>query len=350
MIDKVKQSIANVFIKLFNLIKTYCLIPLANIYRKYVYPHLKKYLISPVVKVFNKVIGNRITRWYNRQTNSRKRAINGYLFTAPYIVGSLVFVVIPFLFVLFMSFNSVGIDGKSGSYQFEWKWFLRYKKVLRQDLDFMVALQDYFVEIIIFVPLVITLAIILAVLLNSKVRGTSFFRLVFFMPVLVLSATFLEQLENFGALDIEVNTFIRTIIMSFTNSKSGYELVMTLFSTIARTLWFTAVPALIFLGALQKVDKNLYEAAAIDGASSWDTFWKITLPSIWPLVSVAIVFIIAFMGSFDGNQINDIISTYSNDNLYGAASAAAISYTLVQLFIIGLFIFFTMPRRRKRGV
>ncbi len=352
MIDKIKQSVANVFIKIFSLIGMYILRPIANVFAKYVYPHLYRFIITPIKKAFNKVIGNRIGRWYNAQTNKRKRAINGYIFTLPYIIGTAVFVLIPLFFVIFMSFNKVTIDASRGTLEFEWLNLAMYKRVLLEDLDYMVALQEYIFELIIFVPLVISLAIIIAVLLNSKVKAVSFFRLVFFMPVLVLSASFLEQLEAFGGLEIEVNMFVENVIFFFVSSKESYDLIIQLFSTVARTLWFTAVPALIFLGALQKVDKNLYEAAAIDGASTWDTFWKITLPSIWPLVSVAIIFIIAFMGSFDGNIINDIImetSASSGKGGYGAASAIAVSYTIVQIAIIALLTYITMPKKRKGG-
>ena len=318
----------------------------STFHQKFMLPLLDKI----IKKTFHKV-SKPIEYWYSfKLNNQQRRAVTGYLFLAPYIIGALVFMVIPLVFVVYMSFNKVVYDGTISGYNFEWIGLQNYINSLFVDIEFIIPLQDYMVQMVLYVPLIITLAIIIAVLLNSKLKGTSFFRLIFFLPVLSLSASFLQTIENFGGLDVEVTGILSNIIHKLVSSQEAYMLVLEIFTSITTTMWFTAVPALIFLAALQKVDTKLYEAAQMDGASPWFVFWKITLPSIWPLISVAIIYTIVFMGNFEGNPINQLIVEISNTvgkGGKGAAAAIALSFTAIQMILIGIFLYLTKPKTTK---
>ena len=119
-----------------------------------------------------------------------------------------------------------------------------------------------------------------------------------------------------------------------------------LFNSLLLILWYAGVPILIFLAGLQKIDTSIYEAAAIDGASPWDNFWKITLPSIKPLISVAIIYVVVSMSLFvepggilaqaQGHMLN---GGPDSQLWFGYGYAAAISwvYFLIMLIIMGIF-------------
>lgn len=318
----------------------------STFHQKITFPLLEKVIKKPFHKV-----SKPIKYWYSfKLNNQQRRTVTGYLFLAPYIIGALVFMGIPLVFVIYMSFNKVVYDGTTSGYNFEWIGLQNYINSLLIDIEFVIPLQDYIVQMILYVPLIITLAIIIAVLLNAKLKGTSFFRLIFFLPVLSLSASFLQTIENFGGLDVEVNGLLSNIINQLVSSPEAYMLVLEVFTSITTTMWFTAVPALIFLAALQKVDTKLYEAAQMDGASPWFVFWKITLPSIWSLISVAIIYTIVFMGNFEGNPINQLIIEISNTvgkGGKGAAAAIALSFTAIQMILIGIFLYLTKPKMTK---
>ena len=98
---------------------------------------------------------------------------------------------------------------------------------------------------------------------------------------------------------------------------------------------------LIFLSALQKIDRSMYEAAKIDGGSGWECFWKITLPNIKPMILLNIVYTIVFISNNDQNSIIGLIKTAmfsgTEEKGYGYASAMAWLYSVVVLLIVGLF-------------
>ena len=130
----------------------------------------------------------------------------------------------------------------------------------------------------------------------------------------------------------------------------------TVLTSMLQILWYAGVPILIFLAALQKIDPSVYEAASIDGASPWDRFWKITLPSIRPFVTIVIVSIVVSMSMFEDTggilstikmhmQLGDTTSNFWFG--YGFAASAAWIYFALMVIIMGIFILLTKPRREK---
>jgi ABC-type sugar transport system permease subunit len=122
-------------------------------------------------------------------------------------------------------------------------------------------------------------------------------------------------------------------------------------------LWYAGIPILIFLAGLQKVDPALYEAASIDGASPWQKFWKITLPSIMPLTSVSVIYIIVSMSLFvEPGGLLENIRTHllygAPDSAfwfgYGYASAIAWVYFILMVILIGIFVFIFSPKNPQK--
>ena len=111
------------------------------------------------------------------------------------------------------------------------------------------------------------------------------------------------------------------------------------------------MPILIFLSALQKIDTSQYEASYIDGAGGWETFWKITLPSVKPMILLCCVYTIVFISSNDQNTLINLIkaSMFSGtkEKGYGYASAMAWLYSIVVLLIVGIFALILMNRKDK---
>ncbi len=276
-----------------------------------------------------------------------KRAITGYSFIVPWLIGFFMLVVIPLGRVIYMSFQNV--KPKDGIYHYQFIGFGNFERILRVDLDFVLHAQNYVVKVLLYTPVIITLAIVIALLLNQNIKGKGFFRMVFFLPIIILNGKLLENMSQYGGMDISLNRFVYDLL-AVVVPEFAFESVLGLFGYIIEILWYTGVPILIFLALLQKVDKSLFEAAAIDGADAWSTFWKITLPAIWPGVSVAVIFIVVFLANFDGNPINAFINTSmsASDKSEGYAAAVALLYAFLQLVLIGILLFITIPRERRR--
>lgn len=279
---------------------------------------------------------------------NRKRSFEGFLYVVPWLLGFLVFFLFPLARTVFFSLNNVKFDARAGGWQTSWVGFENYKRILTVDYDLMIALQDFAVQNLLYVPVIISLSIIIAMLLNRSIRGRALFRLIFFLPIIILNGQLLRNLNTYGGMNLEIGGFIITVVEKIAPEIMVDALIL-LFNTILEVLWYCGVPILIFLAAMQKIDKSLYEAASIDGAGSWNMFWKITLPSIYPLVSVVIVYLVVFLANIDQNPINRLIteSRYLPARREGYASAMAVIFTLVQIILITLLYLATHSRKRR---
>lgn len=279
----------------------------------------------------------------------KKKALTGLLFVSPWIIGFLLLVAYPFFRTISFSFNDVSYGIRSG-WRYRWVGLENYSRILLQDTDFIVELQDFLVSTIVQVPVIVSLSIMIAVLLNQKVSANWIFRLIFFLPIIILSGKLIMNMQNYGGSSFTSNRIVMDILQTIIPSEEIAIVILELFEKVTELLWYCAVPILIFLAALQNVNPSVYEAASIDGASPWVTFWKITLPTIFPLVNVCVVFVVVFLANFEANPIISIIleSTYDGARREGYASAMSIIYTFFQLLLIGI-LYFSLRSRKKRS-
>lgn len=287
-----------------------------------------------------------IPRWNNKLSMAQKRAVTGQMFVLPWTIGFLGLVVYPFARIVFMSFNNVFSQGTEYEYRFVgWE---NYRRILMDDIDFVLEVQNFVVRVLLYTPVIITLAIIIALLLNQDIKGKGIFRMVFFLPIIILNGALLENMSNYGGTDIQISFFILDVITTVV-PQFAVALFIEMFGFIVEILWYTGVPILIFLAMLQKIDRSLYEAASIDGANAWSIFWKVTLPIIRPAITVSIIFIVVFLANFDGNPINGIIDSARSrgDRREGYASALAILYSFVQIIVISILYFLARQRPQK---
>ncbi len=282
-----------------------------------------------------------------RMTLKTKRALVGLIFVAPVILGLLIFLLYPLVRTIYFSFNTVQYNAIEG-YLYDWVGLGNYKRILFEDIDFIFAVQDFLIDMIVDVPVIVALSIIIAMLLNSKVKGTTFFRIIFFLPIVILNGEFMKNMIQYGGMSFQTGGIIYDAIEKI-SPDFLVSLIVSLFDKIMQILWFAAVPILLFLSALQKVDTQIKEAAAIDGASKWQFFWKVTLPTIAPFIGVSIVYIVVFMGNWELNPINNIISEsqYDASRREGYASALAVLYALLQTAVIVVLFLVTTKREKK---
>ncbi len=306
----------------------------------YVFKYLGKglyFLFGPIIRFFKKL--------YGKSSMEKKKAFTGYMFLMPWIIGFAALVVYPFGRVIYMSFNDV-IQYQQ-TFEYNWVGLENFNRILQIDIDFVLQVQDFIVRAFLFTPVIITLAIIIAMLLNQNIKGKGIFRIIFFLPIIILNGELLANMSEYGGMDINISFFVLDIITTLV-PEFAVDLFIELFGIIIEILWYTGVPILIFLAMLQKVDKSLYEAASIDGANAWSMFWKITLPIIAPAITVSIVFIVVFLGNFDGNPINGNIDDSANDlsRQNGYASAMALIYSFVQILVITILLFISSKNVR----
>jgi ABC-type sugar transport system permease subunit len=272
-------------------------------------------------------------------TNSLRENLWGWLFVSLWVVGFLVFTCYPLIRTFALSFDQVTITAEG--IVTESVGGDNYRNALLSDPVFTDALIGFVGELLLDVPIVIVFSLVMAMILNMGLKGTGVLRTVFFLPVIIMSGPVMKKLIENGATTIQgaaENALVQNVLEMLPEQLS--MILNNLLSSFIMILWFCGVQILIFLSALQKVDKPVYEAAKIDGASKWVQFWQITLPTLRPMIIVNMLYTIVSISSF---ELNDVIVLIQKDSFaanYGLGYASALSfiYFVVLIAIMGLFV------------
>lgn len=270
----------------------------------------------------------------------RKEAKMGLLFVSLWIVGALIFLAYPLCTSFWYALNNIRITPKGKIFTF--LGYGNFTQILIADDQFLVELVDYVLSTILSAPIIVVFALIIAMMLNQNIKAKGFFRLIFFLPVIIVSGPILGMLTAQGAGSVSAidTQAIGNAISSFLPKMIATP-ISELFQNMITILWYSGVQILIFLSGLQKMDRSMYEAAKIDGGSGWECFWKITLPNLKPMILLNTVYTVVFISNNDQNPIIGLIkaSMFSGtkEKGFGYASAMAWMYTLVVLIIVGLF-------------
>lgn len=267
-------------------------------------------------------------------------AICGVAFVVPWLIGAALFLVYPLIMSVYYSFNVIRIT--PGGMLFKFTGYENYTQIFLTDVDFPTQLIGYITSTIISVPIIVVFALIIAIMLNQNIKCKGFFRMIFFLPVIVVSGPIITTLTAEGAGSIStIDTQAITTAISSVLPGGLAAGISDIFSNLVTILWYAGVPILIFLSALQKINPTMYEAAKIDGGSGWECFWKVTLPNIKSMILLNCVYVIIFISNNDSNEIigliqNSMFSGVSGRG-YGYASAMAWIYTFIVLIIVGIF-------------
>lgn len=281
-----------------------------------------------------------------RITKKRRDAFYGLMFVGIWIIGYAIFTFYPMIHSFYLSFTRAFYNVQTGI-NTEYLGFVNYLNIFRSN-TLLPLYFGYITKTIFAVPIIIIFSIIIAMLINQPIKGKGIWRTIFFLPVIISSGPIINELINQGATslpsfeDNQALTFIFDSIGSWIADP-----IQAILGQLLLILWYAGVPILIFLAGLQKIDKALYEASSIDGASPWDNFWNITLPSIKPFITVNVIYVVVSMSMFvEPGGILDLARTHmiagSPDSTmwfgYGYSSAISWIYFFLMVIIIGIFV------------
>jgi len=276
----------------------------------------------------------------------------GYFFVLPWIIGFLAFTIIPIGYSLYLSLNDVTITATG--IETSWVGLTNFTRVITEDMEFIRMVWDFFVRTMISVPLIVILGLVMALLLNQNVKGRGLFRTIFFLPVIINSGPVINMLIDLDIMTIPslMNYEIFWVIAHAHEYSFIAEILLFILMNFILFLWLAGVQILIFLAALQKTDAGVYEAARIDGASTWEIFWRITLPGLMPMILVNIVYTTVMYSASALNQITEHISAnmFRLDRGFGYTSALSWIYFVIILATLGVLVggFMLFKRRGKR--
>lgn len=284
-----------------------------------------------------------------------KKARAGWLFVLPFIIG-FVLLYLPVIYdSIKYSFHDIRIL-TGGGFKLRWVGFENYSNALFVDPNFVQKLGEGITQLILDIPAIVIFSLFVAILLNGKIAGRAAFRAIFFIPVLLTTGLIAEidasnTLANYmgdaegidtgsGESQVAEIVSVMDIEALFSNMMIGTELVqyvVNLVNNIFNIINRSGVQMLIFLSGLQSISPAIYESCSIDGASGWETFWKITLPMVSPMILVNAVYTVIDSFTSSSNVVMQYIEsqspTSSGDPL---TSAMSWMYFLIVILMIAL--------------
>ena len=288
----------------------------------------------------------------------RRKARAGWFFVLPFVIGFAV-IYLPIIFEsIKQSFyhytftNGVMIKEAVG--------FQNFSDALFGSTNFVQTLLTGLEELFFNVPAILIFSLFVAVILNQKMVGRAAFRAIFFLPV-VVSTGMMEGIlgasdkiasegvdlgvgDGSGGEEIESTLAIEGLLAQIFGSL-GFgvglvEYIVSAVASISSIINRSGVQILIFLAALQSISPAIYESCQIDGASSWETFWKITFPMVSPMILVNGIYTIIDSFTTDSNSVMKVINnTYTSitvPNAMHVSAAMGWMYFIMVLLVVGL--------------
>lgn len=285
-----------------------------------------------------------------------RKARAGWMFVMPFVLSFIIIYLPIIIDSIKYSFNKIKI-GQGGGYTLEFVGWENYQEALFVDPQFVQTLTSGIQQLIFDIPAIVIFSLFMAVLLNQKMVGRAAFRAIFFIPVIISTGiidkidqanTMLDYMENVeegindGSGQNTTNEILSAVDIErlFDNMKVGTELVdyvVTMVNNVYNIINRSGVQMLIYLAGLQSISPSIYESCDIDGATAWETFWKITFPMISPMILVNAIYTVIDSFTAQSNQVMTYISNvYDQAGGNVLSSAMAWIYFLIVLLIIGL--------------
>ncbi len=276
---------------------------------------------------------------------TKKQNRTGYGFLSLWLIGFITFTLYPLFYSLFLSFNEVRLTVKG--WETTWVGFTNYTQTFLLNTTFVPALTEFIIMEVIYVPIIIIISFILALLLNREMKLRGLFRVIYFLPVIVLSGPVMFQLLSSDSTQIGEVTenFIYKAI--FNVNENFANVIELMFENLSLILWFTGIPIVLFINGLRKIPHSLYEAAQIDGATNWQILWKVKIPLIKPIAMVVGFFSIVQLGLYEINPTYDLIRGALANTSGGMGIAATFSWIYALVIVLLVAILYLLLKEPK---
>ena len=279
-----------------------------------------------------------------KMTLAKKRAVMGLFFISPWLIGFILFYVRSIFMAARFSLNEVFLESNQVGYQLDFCGLDNYIYAFTRHGTFKQVLTTSLMDMLIDVPLIIAFSLLIAIMLNGKFKGRTLVRAIFFLPVIMNSQAIVDAMDSSSrALSTGLSAVSSEALEGVTNTVN-VEYYMAIFTQLAMPqkvidyivgaadrlgsiVSSSGVQIVIFIAALQSISPALYEVAKIEGATAYETFWKVTLPMVSPLIVTNVVYTVV-----DSFVISDVVTLsydmiFENHN-WGVGSAMSLISTV----------------------
>lgn len=283
---------------------------------------------------------------------STSRKVNGFIFILPWLIGFIIFFAVPVKNTILYSFNKVDV-GEGGGIVLVFNGLHNYidlftREVTTDSQPFQRLFADQNAGIFTNLPLIVIFSLFLAILANTSFPGRGIVRVIFFLPIVLglqlivdwtsqsTGRSLIESAaggmfgSHMGADLLFEYTFLPRNIILFLSGVIGN--IFQLFTK-------TGVQTMIFLAGLQSISPSLYEVAKIEGANSYEVFWKVTIPLLSNVTVFTVIYTLIdlFLGSTIAEEVYNFAFTKSK---IGTGSALSVVYMINVLAALGIILLF----------
>lgn len=283
----------------------------------------------------------------------KRQQFYGRMFTLPWLIGFVLFFFIPIIQSIWYSFSKAGpLDEVNTSVISFLKdkitYFENYRYIWLEQPDFLMNLKESISSFVFSLPIIIVLSLVLAIFLNQKFHGRLVARAVFFLPVIIATGVVVQIISNDmiasqlregqsdGGIYRAVNFSNMLMNMGLPQLITGQ--IADYISGIFDLLWSAGVQTILFLAGLQAVPASMYEAADVEGATSWEKFWFITIPLILNVILLNIIYTSIELFTTTNNPAMQQVYQMIMQSDYNASSAIVWSYCLIIGSIIAIIL------------
>ena len=288
----------------------------------------------------------------NRKNISLERnsARTGFLFVLPWFIGFLLFIFYPVLQSVIFCFNNVNIS--VSGFKLSYVGIKNFRYSFFESPQFVDNLVDTVSSFVYQIPVVYILSLIIAIILNPKFKGRTFFRALFFVPVIISTGVVMEYItgdstmETMRSISSEASESsiyfsglidFQKVFMQLNLPEEISNLIMRYVNDIFDLVWNCGIQILLFISGLQTIPDSLYEVSRVEGATKWEEFWYITFPSLGNTSVLVFVFTaIDFCVNNSNKVMSQAYQLLTEQQIYGKSSAMMWSYFAIAGAIVAV--------------
>lgn len=288
--------------------------------------------------------------------------IHGLIFVSPFLIGFIAFFLVPLFNTIYYSLNNVGVADQGGM-TFEWTGIQNYINLFQTEVTtgnepMLRLFTEENSTMLLSLPLIVVFSLFMALLANQKFKGRAVVRLLFFLPIILGLDVVMDMLTittgSSAGLDTGSNLLAGSYVTIFLVRTLNVPMrvlypIMTYVENIFQLISQAGVQTLVYLTALQSISPSLYEVAKMEGATAYETFWKVTIPSIMNITFFVVIYTIVdlFLKSSIAEEAYAFAFTQGKISVGSALSVIYIFNVILVLAIAALLLRKVVKKNEK---
>lgn len=288
-------------------------------------------------------ITKRIGGFFLGRTVEERKGARGFLFILPWVIGVIWFFIVPMVEAMFYVFCQVEI--RAGGVTRTFVGLSNLNFIFAEDPEAIMALAQSVGQTLLETAIILVFSLVVALILNQEFPGRTFSRAIFALPILVSSGVvlsiFQEDLFTTALSAGTTSTIFQadTLTNALKSLGLGSDVVDQLSSLIGQALdlmWKSGVQILLFVAGLNAVPPQLYEVCSVEGATAWQTLWKVTFPLVTPFILLNVLYTIIDSFTFFSNPVIKEINALFVGSNYSYSTTLSMAYCLLVLVVTGI--------------